>query len=906
MPARRPSARASKVQPAAQTPMMRQFLAAKEAHPDAIVFFRMGDFYETFFEDAVAAAELLELTLTSRNKKDAEPIPMAGVPHHAAKGYIRRLLAAGRKVAVCEQMEDPRKAKGLVRRDVVQVVTPGVILDDEALDRASNNYLAALWRARPAPGGADGGADADAAGEISASGPVGLAWIDASTGEVHGSTIATVGRAAQHLARIEPAEVLVSQADPLLARYLEGRVDAAILTRAPDPAEPEGGGPAEAAQPGGTPLDHAHAMARGYVARTQRDRRLPLRPLEAWSEDQALGLGADAVRNLELLRTLHDGEHKGSLVWLLDRCKTAMGSRLLRQWMLSPLVDPSRIRRRHEVVGAFVDDLVARATTRDALRAVYDLERLVTRVAAGTASPRDLVALATSLERVPEVAKTLGSSPEPALRDLAESFDPVPDVVALIRRALVDEPPPNLRDGGVIREGFDPGLDELLGVARDGKDWFQRYAAQLREETGIGSLKIRFNQVFGYFLEVTRANLHHVPETWLRRQTLANSERYYTPELKEREELVLSADDRRAALEEDLFERVRRDVAAFGAAVQATARAVARVDVFASLAELASERGYVRPTVDDGLGLRVVGGRHPVIEALLPAGEFIPNDLELDAEEAQLVVITGPNMAGKSTVMRQTALIAILAQMGSFVPAEEAHVGVVDRVFTRVGASDNLTRGASTFMVEMTEAAGILGEATRRSLVVIDEIGRGTSTYDGVSIAWAVAEHLHDVIGARTLFATHYHELTELASTRPRVVNMSIAVREWQDEIVFLRRLVAGGTNRSYGIQVARLAGLDERVIARAKEILGNLERGTRDPSNRPRLAHHAAAAGGAPPGGDGEAWQLSLFSPADLGSPADAAAAAVAERLQAVDADALTPRQALDLVYALQELLRG
>ncbi len=890
--------------------MMQQFLAAKRAHPDAIVFFRMGDFYETFFEDAVVAAELLELTLTSRNKKDSDPIPMAGVPHHAAKGYIRRLLAAGRKVAVCEQMEDPRKAKGLVRRDVVQVVTPGVVLDDEALDRVSNNYLAALWRAQSPRDGQAARSGASTEGRVSTSGPVGLAWVDASTGEVHGATLATVARAADHLARIEPAEVLVSQEDDALAEHLHERLGGGLITRVPEPAQPdppEGPGAGDAphdAQP--APLDLAHAMARAYVARTQRDRRLPLRPLEPWSEDQALGLGADAVRNLELLRTLHDGEHKGSLVWLLDRCKTAMGSRLLRQWLLSPLLDPARIRQRHEVVGALVDDLVARSTARDSLRAVYDLERLVTRVAAGTASPRDLVALASSLERVPELAQTLASSPEMALRELAQTLNPVPEVVALIRRALVDEPPPNLREGGVIREGFDPALDELLVVARDGKEWFQRYAAQLREETGISSLKIRFNQVFGYFLEVTRANLQHVPDTWLRRQTLANSERYYTPELKEREELVLSADDRRAALEEELFERLRADVAAFGAQIQATARAVARVDVFAALADLASERGYVRPTVDDGLTLRVVGGRHPVIEALLPAGEFIPNDVELDADEAQLVVITGPNMAGKSTVMRQTALIAILAQMGSFVPAEEAHVGVVDRVFTRVGASDNLTRGASTFMVEMTEAAAILQEATRRSLVVIDEIGRGTSTYDGVSIAWAVAEHLHDVIGARTLFATHYHELTELAATRPRVVNMSIAVREWQDDIVFLRRLVPGGTNRSYGIQVARLAGLDERVIARAKEVLANLERGTRDPSNRPRLARHASGArgrGASHPGEAGQAWQLSLFSPADLGAPG---AAAVAERLQAVDADTLTPRKALDLVYELQDLLRG
>ncbi|MGM0577462.1 MAG: DNA mismatch repair protein MutS [Myxococcota bacterium] len=848
--------------PAAQTPMMRQYLDAKGEHPDAIVLFRMGDFYETFFEDAEVVARLLELTLTSRNKKDAAPIPMAGVPYHALWSYVPRLLEAGHRVAICEQMEDPRSAKGLVHREVVRVITPGVVLDEPALQSGDNNFLAALWR--PEEGAAPG-----------------LAWIDASTGERRGAIVSGVDRALDELGRIEPREILVDRRDEGLAERIAARLDGVVLSPVDLPEETTG-----------DPLEHADALVDAYLARTRMADLLPLKPLERQDLEGSLRLGVETVRNLELLRTMADGRRKGSLLGLMDRTRTAMGSRKIKQWLLYPLVDPAAIRARHDAVQAFFDDPITRATTRDDLAGVYDLERLVTRTVAGTANPRDLIALASSLERVGPIAERLRETGDPCLAELAAGLDPVPEAIDLVRSALVDEPPAVLKDGGVLREGFHPELDELISISRDGKAWFNRYAETLKEETGIASLKVRFNNVFGYYIEVTKANLHHVPDTWLRKQTLANSERYYTPELKEREEKVLGAHDRRIALEQELFEGVRGRVAALGERIQGTADRIAALDVLSALAELAQERGYVRPEVDDGLRVEIEQGRHPVIESLVPAGEFVPNDTTLDADDEQLLVITGPNMAGKSTVMRQAALLVILAQMGSFVPAARARIGVVDQVFTRVGASDNLARGQSTFMVEMTESATILEQATRRSLVILDEIGRGTSTYDGVSIAWAVAEHLHDVIGARTLFATHYHELTELEATRERIHNMTIAVKQWRDDIVFLRQLVPGGTNRSYGIQVAGLAGLPDPVVERAREVLHTLEDQALDRDSRPRLARHDERA-------RQDSWQLSLFAPAGGPGPAE-------ERLGDIDPDDLTPRQALDLLYELKGLVDG
>ena len=840
------------------TPMMRQFLSAKAEHPDALLLFRMGDFYETFYEDAVEASRILELTLTSRNKKDDDPIPMAGVPHHALAAYLPRLIEAGKKVAICEQLEDPKIAKGIVKRAVVRVITPGVVLDENILDRRTHNYLTAIARA---PRGTE----------------VGLCWIDVSTGDRRGATLPDLAQALDELGRVEPREVLDAADDDALDHAVRFAVAGVTVSRVPATADRS------------TPLASAVGMAADYIGDTQKSNTVLLRDLEVVELARTLRVGPATVRNLELVRTLADGRRKGSLLALLDHTRTAMGSRRLKQWILYPLCELAPIRRRHDIVGALVDDPMTRGLLRDALDGVYDLERLVGRVSAGSATPRDLIALADSLERLPELAATLTANGHPALVALAARLDPVPDATAEIRRALVDEPPATLKDGGVIREGFDPDLDELIQIARDGKTWFADYAQRLRDASGINSLKIKFNNVFGYFIEVTRANLEHVPATWLRKQTLANAERYYTPELKDREEKILGADERRLALEQGFFDALRGRIATWGARIQATAAEVAAVDVLATLAEVAQRNGYTRPDMVAPPIIDIRGGRHAVIEALLPAGEFVPNDIALDGDGARMVIITGPNMAGKSTVMRQVALIALLAQMGSFVPADAATIGLVDRIFTRVGASDDLSRGQSTFMVEMTETARILAEATRQSLVVLDEIGRGTSTFDGVSIAWSVAEHLHDTIGARTLFATHYHELTELALTRDGVANMSIAVKEWKEEIVFLRRLVPGGTNRSYGIQVARLAGLPRPVIGRAREVLANLEANALDPDSRPKLARGKGKA-------RSDQWQLDLFAP-------PASPSRLLEALAEVDPEGLTPRSALDLIFELKAL---
>ncbi|MFO0751141.1 MAG: DNA mismatch repair protein MutS [Myxococcota bacterium] len=547
-------------------------------------------------------------------------------------------------------------------------------------------------------------------------------------------------------------------------------------------------------------------MVVAYAREMYRSGELALQPLVVLEPGQHLQLPPTTVVNLELLRSMREATRKGSLLGLIDLAKTPMGSRALREWLLAPLCDRTAIRERHDAVQAAMDDVVRRAEVRDALRGVADLERLVGRIAARSASPKDLVALAGSLERVPPIVAALRSAEPPVLQGIAAGLDPIDEAVALVRRALVDDPPP-LKDGGVMREGANAELDELLAIAKDGKDWFLAYEQTLREQSGINSVKVRYNSVFGYFIEVTKANLHHVPATWLRKQTLANAERYYTVDLKEREDKVLGADERRLALELRLFDELRDAVQRLAPRIQTTARALASLDALFALAEVAATRGWTRPTMVDEPVLAIEAGRHPVVEAMLPHGQFVPNDVAL-GPDARLMILTGPNMAGKSTVMRQTALICILAQMGSFVPAQAATLGLVDKVFTRVGASDDVARGQSTFMVEMTETAEILAHATPRSLVVLDEIGRGTSTWDGLSIAWAVAEHLHDTVRARAMFATHYHELTTLATTREAVVNMSIAVREWEDDVVFLRRLVPGGANKSYGIQVARLAGV--------------------------------------------------------------------------------------------------
>jgi DNA mismatch repair protein MutS len=879
------------------TPMMQQYLEAKQACPEALLLFRMGDFYELFLEDAVEAARILDLTLTSRNKKDDHPIPMAGVPYHALPAYLPRLLLAGRKVAICEQVEDPKLAKGIVKREVVRIVTPGVVLEESVLDRREPNWLAGLV---PQPLIADTPETPETHTTL-----WGLAWLDVSTGERHASGLPSEALAVRTLIGLEPKEILL----PPEARHLIGPLQKA-LPRAAFTVRPHAAGPLLNPD---DPTDAASALVAAYARELHRGGALALRPIEFESSGAAMLLPPSTVRNLELLRSLMDGARERSLLAELDDTKTAMGSRLLRGWLLAPLTDLALIRARHDAVEATLESPLTRASIRDLLRGVLDLERLTGRIVAKTATPRDLSALATSLERVPALSDALIRSELPALSALADRLEPLSDAVALIRRTLVDDPPATLKDGGVIREGADAELDTLIALAREGKDWFIAYGDKLRETSGISSAKIKFNQVFGYFIEVTRANLHLVPDTWLRKQTLANAERYYTLELKEREEQVLGADERRLVLEDRIFTALRESLAERAADIQTLARALAEVDALTTLGEVAATAGWCRPTFTNTVQtsnlatktdpqqihtLHLEGGRHPVVERMLPPGTFVPNDLTLDGDR-RLVILTGPNMAGKSTVMRQTAIIAILAQMGSFVPAARAHLSLVDKVFTRVGASDDLARGQSTFMVEMTETAEILREATPHSLVILDEIGRGTATWDGLSIAWAVAEHLHDRVRCRALFATHYHELTALSTTREAVINLSIAVREEAQDVVFLRRLIPGGANKSYGIQVARLAGLPDGLLARAREVLSNLEAMAVDPDSRPRLAR-----GGRRPA----TWQLSLFAPRadDAPPPTDlpTALSEVRRLLDAVEPDNLSPRAALDLVYRLRATL--
>jgi DNA mismatch repair protein MutS len=871
----------------ATTPMMRQYLEIKADYPDAILFFRLGDFYEMFLEDAVTASRVLDITLTSRNKGSVDEVPLCGIPYHSCQPYIARLVENGYKVAICEQVEDPKAAKGIVRREVVRVVTPGLVVDTDTLKPKENNYLAAL-----------------AAGE---GGRWGVAVLDITTGEFRATEVAGDNALRSELAAFGPREILLAEAEPgsapppvlieldpevavnrLPAWVFEPDRAAEQIRRFFACASLESFGCAElpaAVGAAGAILHYLEFTQKGVVAH--------VRTLQTYHSRDFMVLDAATRRNLELTATIYDGSRKGSLLGVLDRTLTAMGGRMLRHWVHHPLVAVEPIRGRHQAVAQLVEQSLARSELRQHLDGIYDLERLSSRISMANANAKDLVALRSSLQRLPDLRDTLQTLTSPLLTELAAEVDPLPDVAELIAGALVDDPPFVLRDGGLIRDGFDATLDELRSIAREGKGWIARLEQQEKERTGISSLKVRFNKVFGYYLEVTRSHLEKVPEDYQRKQTLANAERYITPALKEYEEKVLGAEERLVELEYDLFQQLRQQVAAQAERIQSTADALAGCDVLAALAELAHERNYVCPVIDAGGELVIVEGRHPVIETM-PLGErFVPNDVALDAGENQLLIITGPNMAGKSTYMRQVALITLMAQLGSLVPAKEARIGLVDRIFTRVGASDNLARGQSTFMVEMTETANILNHATPKSLIILDEIGRGTSTFDGVSIAWAVAEYLHDhaPVAARTLFATHYHELTELAVTRPRVRNYNIAVKEWNEQIVFLRKIVKGGASHSYGIQVARLAGLPEAVIARAREILRNLEAGEFVGEGEPRLARSRRPGRQVPP-----SPQLSLF-----GSQGPDP---LRERLENVDVTVLTPLEALNLLDELKRLV--
>ncbi len=861
------------------TPMMRQYLEIKSQYPDAILFFRLGDFYEMFMDDAVTASRVLDITLTSRNKGSDEQIPLCGIPYHSCQPYVARLVENGYKVAICEQVEDPREAKGIVRREVVRVVTPGLVVDSDNLTPKENNFLAALVQE----------------GDL-----FGFSFVDITTGDFRATELGSLEDVRAELSSIAPRELVLADGEghqSLPDDLIDGRMRSMVPAFVAEHDRALGllkdfyaVGSLEGFGCAHLSLGlQAAGMILHYLRETQKQDLSHLRRLSAYLAHEHMVLDDSTRRNLELCASLQEGKKKGSLLGVLDRTVTAMGGRKLRQWINYPLVDVEAITERHDAVESFLDSGLLRMDLREALDGIYDLERLSARISMAHANAKDLVALRRSMERLPSIIDTLSEFEAPLLAQLRSEIDPLEDLCSRITLGIVDDPPFVLREGNLIRDGFDESLDELRAISREGKGYIARLEATERQRTGISTLKVRFNKVFGYYIEITKTHLDKVPEDYERKQTLANAERYVTTALKQYEEKVLTAQDSSQEIEYDLFQQLRRDAAAQSARIQKTAEALANLDVLSSLAELARDRNYVRPQVNGGTELRILEGRHPVIETMNLSEGFVPNDVLLDCTQNQLLIITGPNMAGKSTFMRQVALITLMAQMGSFVPAKEAVVGVVDRIFTRVGASDNLARGQSTFMVEMTETANILNNATARSLIILDEIGRGTSTFDGVSIAWAVAEFLHDNprVAGRTLFATHYHELTELVETRARAKNFNIAVKEWNEQIIFLRKIVPGGASHSYGIQVGRLAGLPAEVIARAKEVLRNLESGDFG-QGQPRLGEsktHPAVV---------QQKQMTLFAP--VNDP-------VRQRLRDLDLMHTTPLEALNLLQELKNL---
>jgi DNA mismatch repair protein MutS len=854
------------------TPMMRQYHDAKSKHPDALLFFRMGDFYEMFHEDAKEASRLLGLTLTSRDK--ANPIPMAGIPVRSVDTYLRRLLILGRKVAICEQMEDPREAKGIVERAVTRVVTPGTVTEESVLEAKTNNFLASLF---PGSSGA------------------GLAWIDVSTGTFLVSEVEQ-DRVLDELSRIDPSEILIPErltGDK--AEFLEAVRDSirGTITTRPDWAfeageakriltthfgvrSLDGFGCGELT----TAIQAAGAVLQ-YVEETQKTGQAHIARIEKLRDGAHLVLDRTTRRALELTESMGDGSRGGTLLEVLDHTRTAMGGRCLKSWLLAPLMDRAVIRRRLDAVGELVEDSFRRKDLRETLGGIYDLERIAAKVATGRANPRDLVSLRQSAERLPELKARLEGTYAEALAAEGEGLDTIADLGILIGGSLVESPPPNQKDGGFIRDGYHAELDELRSLKRDGKDWIAAFQKAESERTGISNLKVGFNKVFGYYLEISHVHRDRVPAEYHRKQTLKNAERYITPELKEYETKVLTADEKAKDLEAELFVALREEVMKHVPRIQAAAVAVAGVDALASLSEAAALRGYARPEILDTDELDIRDGRHPVLEVSQTDEAFVPNDVLMGTSERRVLVITGPNMSGKSTYLRQTALIVVMAQCGSFVPAQSARIGLADRIFTRVGASDDLSRGKSTFMVEMSETANILNNATSRSLLVLDEIGRGTSTYDGVAIAWAVTEYLSTEIGARTLFATHYHELTEIADRFENVTNLNVAVKEWGSEVIFLRKIGEGGTDRSYGVHVARIAGVPKKVIDQAGEILLRLEEGRRPQGEERTQGEH----------------QLGLFAPAAPPHP-------VLEELRDIDPDRLTPLEALGRLSTLRDRL--
>ena len=854
------------------TPMMQQYSEIKKENQDCILMYRLGDFYEMFFDDAKTASRELDLTLTGRDCGQEERAPMCGVPFHSAESYIGRLVAKGYKVAICEQMEDPALAKGLVRREIIRKITPGTVLESSMLDESRNNYIGAVYQ--------------DSRG-------AGLCFCDISTGEVFASQLPEGGVSEEicnELARFSPRELLLSDgaySNAAVLSFARERLGAYAERAGEWRFQPENALETARKQFSGQTLPEEQTLLLqavggllSYLHETQKSDLAYLRSLQVYRQSQYMELDYTARRNLELTASLHGGEKKGSLLWVLDKTRTAMGARLLRQWLEKPLVSVAQIRRRQQAVGALAGDLMTRDALERQLSGVNDMERIASRIVYGTANGRDLRALYQVCCRLPALRESLSVFSQPLLQELCSGLDTLEDIGALIDRAIVEEPPFSLREGGVIREGFDPEADELRQLLGGGTDRLAEIEARERERTGIPKLKVSYNKVFGFYIEVSTSYTGQAPADYIRKQTLTNCERYITPELKALEGEVLSASDRLTALEYQLFTGVREQIAAQIGRIQAVAQSVAAADVLCALAKAALQNHYVMPEVDDSDRIEIREGRHPVVERVLEDTLFVPNDTLLNCGTDRVYVITGPNMAGKSTFMRQTALIVLMAQCGSFVPAASASIGVCDRIFTRVGASDDLFAGRSTFMVEMNEVADILKHATSRSLLILDEIGRGTSTFDGMAIARAVLEYVADrkKLGARTLFATHYHELCELEGQLEGIKNYNIVVKKRGDDIIFIKKIVRGGANDSYGIEVAKLAGLPEEVIRRAKAVLREIE--SRQPAREPACA---------PP--EEETAQLSLGA---------AAQQEILRRLREAAPDTMSPIEALTLLYQL------
>lgn len=879
------------------TPMMQKYLETKEQYKDCILFYRLGDFYEMFFDDAITVSRELEITLTGKSCGQEERAPMCGVPYHAVDGYLTRLVAKGYKVAICDQVEDPKQAKGLVKREVTRIVTPGTILDAQAIDETKNNYIMCI---------------------VYIADRYGVSVADITTGDYFVTELPDGGKLKDEIYRFMPSEIICNEAFYMSGLDLEDlkeRFHMAVYSleswyfddTACREKLMEHFKVSSLAGLGLSDYDcgvlSAGALLQ-YLLETQKNDLSHMTRITPYTTGKYMMLDSSTRRNLELCETLREKQKRGSLLWVLDKTKTAMGARMLRKFIEQPLIEKQEILRRLDAVEELKQSAISREEIREYLSPVYDLERLITRITYGTANPRDLTAFAGSLSMLPPIRYLLEEMESSLLKDIYAELDPLEDLCTLVQNAIADEPPLAMKEGGIIRDGYNEEVDTLRRAKSEGKDWLAKLEQDEREKTGIKTLRIKYNKVFGYYLEVTNSYKELVPDYYTRKQTLANAERYITPELKELEDTILGAEDKLYALEYELYCTIRDAIAAEVKRIQTTAKAIASLDVFSSFALVAERNNYVRPKINESGKIDIRDGRHPVVEQMIPNGTFICNDTLLDDKKQRVSIITGPNMAGKSTYMRQAALIVLMAQIGSFVPASGADIGLVDRIFTRVGASDDLASGQSTFMVEMTEVANILRNATSKSLLILDEIGRGTSTFDGLSIAWAVVEYISDskLLGAKTLFATHYHELTELEGKIDNVNNYCIAVKEKGDDIVFLRKIVKGGADKSYGIQVAKLAGVPDLVIDRAKEIVEELV------NEDITIRVSEIAVGGKDSGAKKKAkpkkydeMDLAQFSLFDTVKDDD-----VLEELKNIDVGNLTPVDALNTIYRLQNKLKN